>query len=91
MKFKILIAVFFSLSVGFTLAANAKQFEYKTVDYTVQTEFMATAKELGTQGWELASCVTSDASSYSAYSSGAGSITGLMYARTSYCIFKREI
>ena len=71
--------------------AQARQFEYLNVDYTVQSEFMAKVRDLGAQGWELASCVTSNSSSYDAFTSNGETISGLKFARTSYCIFKREI
>lgn len=87
---KYLIALL-SLTVLSTVSqAATKKFEYLTVDYTVQANFTQTLTTLGGNGWELTSCVTSGSSEYTAQSSN-GVMTNFLLARTSYCIFKREL
>ncbi len=79
-----------SLLVLSVPAFAQKQFEYQAVDYVSQTDFMPKLTALGADGWELSSCVTSGSSSYTANESTGGFINGLLVARTSYCILKRE-
>ncbi len=67
----------------------SKIFEYKTVDYIDKTELEKNLIILGSEGWELTSCVTSGYTNYTA-TTRTDVINGLKFARTSYCIFKRE-
>lgn len=83
-----LICLFALATLGHTAAAA--KWEYTTVDYDTKAKFEVTLKTMGEQGWELAACPTTGASSYSAMISGGGSFTGYI-GRSVYCIFKRQL
>jgi hypothetical protein len=84
------ISLFFLLIFN-ALSAHSEQrkFQYKSVEYTTQSEFTKIMDGLGEDGWELTSCVTSGASAYTA-TTRDDVISGLRYARTSYCVFKKD-
>jgi hypothetical protein len=88
--FRFVSVIVLSLAFSTLAFADGKRFEYKMVNYTVQAEFAPILVELGNQGWELASCVTSGAANYTA-TTNTGVYINSQIARTSYCVFKKEI
>ncbi len=73
------------LSVLFSVSSFAKQWEYKFFDLNHETISTILADE-GKKGWELVTCPTTGAVSYT---TSAGKLE--RYGTSVYCVLKREV